>query len=208
MQDISSDKYYLTSVSLRPGSKRRLKAALLILARNGIHWSESELLQRLAKVYLRHWRGRKKKSASLRRKNASIVGIRYVRVPWYVNQVLYAALQQRSLHSGEVVSRMLDFAIRYYMPRSMEELLSQPVLRCAFSERNLKYWRARYKERKNPRPEIFVTYQCKTALNAPEGLAYRQEYRILTKKQLFASNLPPIMLGSGSRLLPKSESVT
>ncbi len=197
MQEIFADKYYLTSVSLRPGSKRRLKAALLILARNGIVWSESELLQRLAKVYLRHWRGRKKKSASLRRKNASIAGIRYVRVPWYVNRVLYAALHERALHSGEAVSRMLDFAIRYFMPRFMEELLREPMPGCAFAQRNLKYWRARYKERKNPRPEIFVTYQCKTELNAPGGLAYRQEYRILTKKQLFASEIPPIISASG-----------
>ncbi len=197
MQEISADKYYLTSVSLRPGSKRRLKAALIILARNGIHWSESELLQRLAKVYLRHWRGRKKKSASLRRKNASIADMRYVRVPWYVNQVLYAVLQQRALHSGEAVSRMLDFAIRYYMPRFMEELLSQPVLRCAVAQRNWRYWRARYEDRHKPRPEIFITYQCKTELNSSEGLSYRQDYKILTKKQLLASNLLPIMPASG-----------
>ncbi len=197
MQEIFSDKYYLTSVSLRPGSKRRLKAALIILARNGIHWSESELLERLAKVYLRHWRGRKKKSASLRRKNAKIPGIRYVRVPWYVNQVLYAVLQQRSLHSGEAVSRMLDFAIRYYLPRFMEECLFDPMPGCAFALRNLRYWRARYKDRHKPRPEIFITYQCKTELNAPEGLSYRQEYRILTKKELFTSDMSLIKPASG-----------
>ncbi len=197
MQEISAQEYYLTSVSLRPGSKRRLKAALHILARNGIVWSESELLKRLAKAYLRHWRGRKKKSASLRRKNASIAGIRYVRVPWYVNQVLYAALHERALHSGESVSRMLDFAIRHYMPRLMEEYLSQPTWGCAFAHRNLKFWQIRYKGRRNPRSEILITYQCKTKLNAPEGLAYRQEYRILTQKQLSSNDFWPFQNISG-----------
>ncbi len=192
MQEISVQEYFLTSVSLRPGSKRRLKAAKIILARNGILWSESDLIERLAKVFLRHWRGRGKKSATLRRKNASLIGTKYGRVAWYVNQVLYAALHERAMHSGESVSRMVDFAIRHYLPRLMEEYLSQPLWGCAFSQRNLKYWQERRKQRLQPQPEFFITYQCKTELNAPEGLAYRQEYRILTTKELFSSQKPPV----------------
>ena len=189
MQRISPDEYHLTSVSLRSGSKRRLKAARKVLSRNGVEWSESELLKQLAKVFLRHWRGEKLKSASARRYNDS-VGVPYVRMAWYVNKVLYSVLWQRAIHSGESISRMLDFAIRTYMPRLLEEVLRSPVLDCRRAQRNHKYWQARYGRRHSPRLEVFVTYQCRTDHNFSGGLKYVEEYRILSKKQLFGEQVP------------------
>jgi len=128
MQHISPLKYHSTSVTMRAASRRRFHAALKVLRRKGVCWSESELLRRLAKTYLRHWIGRYLKSATARRYNLTIEGEKYVRMPWYVDQMLYAILWQRAIHSGESISRMFDFAIRHYLPRLMEEHLRSPLL--------------------------------------------------------------------------------
>lgn len=189
MQRISSNEYHLTSISLRPRAKRRLMAARKVLCRNGVEWSESELLKELAKVFLRHWRGEKLKSAAARRYNHS-VGVPYVRMAWYVNKVLYSVLWQRAIHSGESISRMLDFAIRTYMPRLLEEVLRSPMPGCRRAQGNYGYWQARYSRRHSPRLEVFVTYQCRTDTSFSGGLKYEQEFRILSKKQLFDEQVP------------------
>lgn len=189
MQRISPDEYHLTSVSLRLRSKRRLTAARKVLGRNGVEWSESELLKQLAKVFLRHWRGEKLKSATARRYNDS-VGVPYIRMAWYVNKMLYSVLWQRAIHSGESISRMLDFAIRTYMPRLLEEVLRSPMPDCRRAQRNYRYWQVRYGCRHAPRLEVFVTYQCRTEHNFSGGLKYVQEYRILSKRQLFQEKIP------------------
>lgn len=191
MQDISPLEYHSTSISLRPASKRRLTAARKILLRNGITWSESELLRRLAKVYLRHWRGNQLKSATARRYNRSIKGKKYVRVAWYADRMLYAVLWQRAIHSGESISRMLDFSIRMFLPRLLEECLRSPMPGCARASRNSNYWERRFRRRPKPQLEIFITYQCKTEINGPTGLRYWQEYEILRKNQLFIHNISP-----------------
>lgn len=183
MQNISPLQYHSTSVTMRVASRRRFRAALKILRRNGVCWSESELLRRLAKTYLRHWRGRDRKSATARRYNCA-TGEKYVRVAWYADQMLYAILWQRAVHSGESVSRMLDFAIRHYLPRLMEEYLRSPIPGCARAVRNHSYWQRRYQARRNSQPEIFITYQCETNENSSLALKYSQEYRIYPKNAL------------------------
>lgn len=190
MQNISPLEYHSTSISLRPASKRRLIAARKILLRNGVIWSESELLRRLAKVYLRHWRGNRLKSATARRYNRSTKGEKYVRMAWYADQMLYSILWQRAIHSGESISRMLDFSIRMFLPRLLEEYLRSPMPGCARSRRNSTYWQGRFERRPKPQPEIFITYQCETEINTPAGLSYRQEYKILRKNQLFTYDMP------------------
>lgn len=159
-------------------------AARKILLRNGIIWSESELLRRLAKLYLRHWRGSRLKSATARRYNRSIRGEKYVRVAWYADRMLYSILWQRAVHSGESISRMLDFSIRMYLSRLMEECLRSPMPHVAAACRNSRYWQGRYERRRRPQLDVFITYQCKTEFNSPSGLRYWQEYRIFGKNQL------------------------
>lgn len=184
MQNISPLEHHLTSITLRPGSRRRLHAARKVLFRNGVAWSESELLRRLAKLYLRHWRGSRLKSATARRYNRSIKGEKYVRVAWYADRMLYSILWQRAIHSGESISRMLDFSIRMYLPRLLEECLRSPMPHVASARRNSRYWQERYERRRSPQSEIFITYQCKTQFNSPSGLRYVQEYKIFRKNQL------------------------
>ncbi|HMV37175.1 MAG TPA: hypothetical protein PKW28_00155 [Turneriella sp.] len=184
MQIIDSFEYNHTSISVRPNSHRRLKAAVKIARRAGIEWSESEILRRLAKLYLQAWRGRGKKSATARRYNQPVQGARYKRIPWYVDKVLYAVLWERSVHSGESVSRMLDFAIRHHLPQLMEAVLRNPYTRHVRARRNASYWEARYNRRPHRRPELFITYSCKTSENGPHGLEYRQKYEIIPKTGL------------------------
>lgn len=189
MQTINSEQYHSTSVSLRKVSRRRFWAALKILRRNGVPWSESELLRRLAKLYLRHWRGRGVKSATARRYNREFAGEKYVRVAWYVDRVLYAVLWERSVHTGESISRQLDFAIRHYMPRLLEEFLSSPMPGSARARRNHTYWRNRLEKRPHPQPDVFITYECCTAENSHSALRYAQEYRIYRKNELSSGDI-------------------
>lgn len=158
--------------------------------RLGLDMSESQLLHNLAKMYLQAWRGRGNKSATARRYNIEIEEHRYRRVSWYVSKVLYSALWKRGIHSGESISRMLDFAIRQYSKRLVEELLSNPYERNPRAQRAYPYWAARAEQRRRKRPWPFVTYACVTEENSATGLRYRQESRILTKTELFALTTP------------------
>lgn len=181
MQAIHSWEYHRTSISVRSGSARRLKAGVLLARRRGLDWSESELLRRLAKLYLQAWRGRGKKSATTRRYNQVRSAKKYARIPWYMDRVLYSVLWERAVHSGESVSRMLDFAIRHYLPRLLEEALQNPYTRHPVARRNLSYWRARCEKRRNKRPDLFITYACETAVNSVTELSYWQKCTIIPK---------------------------
>lgn len=184
MQGTSNRPYIHTSITLRSGSKRRFLAGLMILRRNGVLWSESELLHRLAKMYLRHWRGRGAASAQARRYNRFSKRV-FERVAWYIDRKLHFILWQRATHSGVSISRMLDFAIRFYLPRLLEEYLQSPIDRVHRSMRNAPYWGTRNSCRHNPQREIFITYQRITEKNDERGLILRQEYHIWQKHELF-----------------------
>lgn len=184
MQRISPNEHYLTSITVRRQSKRRLKAALKILGRNGIIWSESELLRRLAKMYLGLWRGGGGKPAATRRYNVSLKDHTYGRVSWYIDRVLHAILAERALHSGESVSRMLDFAIRIYMAQLLEACLRTPMPKHCRGGRNAGYWQKRWQLRKRQLPQLFITYECKTMENGPGGLRFEQTYNIIPKTGL------------------------
>jgi len=182
MQKINAFEHHRTSLSLREKSCRRVAAARKILGRNGIRMSESELLSRLAKEYLQRWRGQGKKSARARRYNAS-PGHYRVR-PWYVDRVLYSLLWERAIHSGESVSRMVDFAVQYYLPRLLELLLRNPLPSNRGSMKNAPYWRQRADCRPAQRPELFINYECQTYFNRAGHLAYTQYSTPISKKGL------------------------
>lgn len=179
MQKINALEHHHTSLSLQIKSCRRLRAALCILRRNGVDFSESELLGRLAKEFLQRWRGAGAKSATARRYNQGKGGYR-VR-PWYVDRVLYSLLWQRALHSGESVSRMLDFAIRFYLPRLVETLLRNPKPGKDRLVSNWGYWRRRSLARSGHLPQVFINYQCKTMENKSGPLNYLQQAAFIPK---------------------------
>lgn len=180
MPDISSQQYRHTSVSLRPKSARRLKFALRLVRSRGVEWSESELLRRLAKLYLQAWRGRGTVTVSARRYNHEVRNQKYCRMAWYIDKMLYRILWQRAIHSGESISRMLDFAIRHYLSRLLEAVLANPYSRNARAQRNFAYWQARHGRRFNNRPGVFINYQCVTRENSKLVLEYTQRYVIFT----------------------------
>ncbi|GAB4434424.1 MAG: hypothetical protein OHK0011_17560 [Turneriella sp.] len=139
-------------------------------------------------MYLRHWRGRGAKSATARRYNRVAEG-GYVRMPWYIDKILYATLWERAVHSGESISRMLDFAIRYYLPRLLEEYLRSSIPGIRRSERNSPYWERRYASRFRPQAELFIIYQCLTEKNDGNGLIYSQVFSFLSKSELFNAQI-------------------
>jgi hypothetical protein len=179
MQRINPLESYQTSVTLRKTSVRRVKAAILILSRHRFNFSEQRIFSWLLKFYLNHWRGQGRKPACLRRYNTD--GYKYQIRPLYINQVLHAAATQRAMHSGESVSRMLDFAIRVYLPRLLEEVLTGSLpLRCASDKQ---YWQARYARRLNTAP-VFISYRSSTEINTERGLHWLQKTEIIPKSGL------------------------
>lgn len=175
-----------TSVSLPRISYRRLCAARKIFARHGIRYSDQEIYRRLFKLFLKHWRGRGRKSNGLRRYNAR--GKSFEIHPLYINQVLYAALWQRALHSGESISRMLDLAIRVYLPRLLESLLRQAPSARSARPNNL-YWAKRYGQRPHHYSDFFINYLCRTQRNDTGGLEYMQHTQIISKAGLSAMQI-------------------
>jgi hypothetical protein len=184
MKKISPTQYHMTSVSLPQVAYRRLTAARRIFARHGVIYSDQEIYRRLFKHYLKNWRGRGRKTNGLRRYNCD--GKSYEVHALYINQMLHAALWQRATHSGESVSRMLDVAIRVYLPRLLEE-----ILRYSSSIRNGAYWAARYLRRKDQYPEFFINYQCRTERNDSKGLKYLQKVVILSNAELLSGAFRP-----------------
>lgn len=134
------------------------------------------------KLYLQQWRGVSEKSASTRRYNSE--RFEYVIRPWYVNKVLYSAMWQRAIHSGESVSRMLDFAVRNYLPRLLEDLLRIPMPGCHRAVRNAPFWTKRYDNRKHKSPEGFINYSCKTTENQKTNICYVQQSTFFPKSNL------------------------
>ncbi len=182
MQKINALEYHHTSVSLQNCHSRRVRAALLVVRRNGLELSESVLLAMLAKEYLRRWRGFGIKSATARRYNIG-KGTYCVR-PWYVDRVLYSLLWHRAIHSGESVSRMVDFAIKFYLPRLLESLLRNAKPGSDRSGRNTDYWRRRSLARSGQLGVAFINYQCETIKNKSGVLKYIQKAVIIAKKGL------------------------
>ena len=175
-------RYRKTSVSLPMPSYRRICAVRKVFQRSGIYYSEQEIYRRLFKFFLRNWRGRGRKTNGLRRYNAP--GKSYEVHPLYINQVLYAALWQRALHSGESISRMLDVAVRVYLPRLLESLLCENC-----SPRNGRYWTKRYNQRNQRYADFFINYDCRTVGNDRHGLSYSQSTQIISK-----ANLSPMQI--------------
>ncbi len=166
-------------MTLRKDSIRRVKAAILILSRHHFDFSEQRIFSWLLKFYLTQWRGHGKKPACLRRYNMD--GHEYKIRPLYINQVLHAAVTQRAMHSGESVSRILDFAIRVYLPRLLEEILTGSLpLRCVGDKQ---YWQNRHSHRLNTTP-VFISYQSSTEVNTETGLHWLQKTEIIPKAGL------------------------
>lgn len=140
---------------VREASWRRLRAACNILSRNKQNFSENYLLKELLREYLITWRGKMKSTGRTRRYN--LTGKKYVRRAIYINYSLYRAAWQRSSHSGESVSRMVDFAVRCILPRVLARLLAVAP-KSYFENQNSEYWRRRWFCRKIVRQEIFLNY--------------------------------------------------
>lgn len=183
MQRINALQYYYTSVTLRARSVRRVRALRKLLSRAGIEFSESRVMDELLRLYLRLWRGQGVKPATLRRYN--IDGQGYQVRPFYINRVLHAAATHRAMHSGESLSRMLDFAIRNYARRLLEGFLRSGRL---LSIEQRKNWSARYARRRN-REEFFISYKCRTDENQFANLSWFQQCSTIMKKGLSAEQI-------------------
>ena len=183
MERISPLEYYMTSVTLRAVSVRRVRAVRRLLQRHGLKFSESRLSEELLRLYLRHWRGIGKKPATLRRYN--IDGKDYQIRPLYINRVLHAAATQRALHTGESLSRMLDVAVRVYARRLLESVLSSH----GQVDRHIReIWNKKY-ARRRLRDAYFISYEGETLENRGSTLSWMSKAHLIPKKGLRADEI-------------------
>lgn len=178
MKALSTHDFFLTSVSLRARSVSRIRAARRLLTRFGLKFSESHILEMLLKSYLERWRGLGGKSHSLRRYNRN--GMTYMRRSFYVNRVLHTIATQRAQHSGESLSRMLDFAARFYLGRLVEEILSSDF---RVDDAVREKWKSRFVLRKAA-PVVFITYKTRTETNKLASLTWHQNIETVHKARL------------------------
>jgi len=190
MQYIDRFQVHQTSITLSPKSKALLKAALGTLEDKGLDWSESKLLHRLAMLYLQSWRGNKLKSATARRYNEPVTDGKYERVSWLMSKALYSVLWERAIHSGMSISRMLEFAVRYYLRRLLEQILRTPVEISEDKEGNLSITLGGDFRPRIDKAKILITYRCLTIRNSTERLKYWQKYEILPFDYLLEGKIP------------------
>ncbi|MBV6493060.1 MAG: hypothetical protein LDLANPLL_01075 [Turneriella sp.] len=183
MQKITAIEFHKSSVSLSKLARRRIKICQQILLRHGIFLTDGEVYERILKLYLNNWAGHGKKSATARRYNKEGKGYKICSL--YINKILYSAVWERAIHSGESVSRILDVAIRVYMARMLEMLLSRRV--SPFQrERNIRYWGMRLARRTKQYPDFFLSYECRTETNNFCTLKYQQITELIS-----VDGLPP-----------------
>ncbi len=190
MLRIHQSQFHQTSITLSPKSRALLTAALETLEVKGFVWSESDLLHRLAMFYLQSWRGNKLKSATARRYNDPVTDGKYERVSWYMSKVLYSILWERAIHSGMSISRILEFAVRNYLRRLLEETLRTPVQESVDERGKWSFKLGGDFRRRIDKPKILITYRCLTIRNSTERLKYWQKYEILPFDRLLQGKIP------------------
>ncbi len=129
--------------------------------------------------------GFKLKSATARRYNLSVLEGKYVRVSWRMDKLLYSILWERAIHSGMSISRILEFSLRYYLRRLLEEALRTPVQESVDEKGNLFFSLGGDFRRKIDKPKVLITYRCLTLRNSRERLKYWQKYDILPFDRLW-----------------------
>ncbi len=142
----------LTSVSIRSDSFGQMKSAQTVLAGKAIIRTEQEMFRDLLQIYLCKWRGGGSRTSSLRRYN--LKGKNYIIKSLYIESGFSAALWTRAVHSGVTISRMLDFAIRYYLSTYVNQQYS---LLAGIST-----------------GELSIQYQCNTWKNSGSNLQFVQ----------------------------------
>lgn len=174
-----------TSVMIRKSSYRRLQAARYILKRNRRNLSENYFLSELLREYLKSWRGLPTPAKVPRRYN--LAGKQYIRRALYSGLALYRAAWLRGSHSGESISRMIDFSIRHILPRLLARLLAA-VPKSFYETRNSEFWRRRWYCRKNACPRFFLNYEECGSKPENQGLVWRQTLNITSSTSI---DIPP-----------------
>lgn len=162
-----------TSVTMRSRVREKLTKAKNQLAARGLGFSEQRLMRECLRLALRFWRGRRAMASRSKRYNQRSGP--YEIVPFYSTEALRQVSVLRCHYSGISLSRLMDFAVRFYLPRLVESWLSVPFH--GRDAADLEFWNVIYRKRPN-REDFVITYASQTMRNEEFGLEYAEKYEI------------------------------
>ncbi len=162
-----------TSVTLRTAMRERLKETVRLFAGRGIRYSEQRLMRDCLRLALRFWRGQRNMAARSKRYNPRSGP--YEIVPFCSTEALRSVCMARCHHSGISLSRLMDFAVRYYLQRVTEDWLRNDFY--WRDKADVEIWNAKYRQRKN-RSEFIISYASRTEKNDAVALEYVEKYQI------------------------------
>jgi len=154
---------------MRSSTRHLLKLGTAQLKSRGFHFSEQRLMKECLRFALKFWRGRKGKSTRNRKYNKRIGP--YEIMPFYTSEALRAVAWARCHQAGISLSRIMDFAVRVYLPRVIESW-------CCLAYReedrvDAQAWQDLYAKRLN-RTAFVISYQSKTSKNDQNRLRYEE----------------------------------
>ena len=163
-----------TSVTIRSSTRVILRDTSLYMRNRGVNFSEQRLMRECLRVALKFWRGRKGKATRNKRYNTRRGP--YEVVPFYTSEALRSVAWTRCHQAGISLSRLMDFAVRFYLPRVMEYWL-----RFAYRDQDredAELWAARYRQRLH-REDFVISYEHRVAQNTETTLEFWEKTEIL-----------------------------
>ena len=170
--DESAPRY--TSVTLQTNTKVALLQAVEQLNAHGIEFSAQRVMRECFRIALKLWRGRG--PIADRTKTYNPCAGPCVIVPYYTTESMRSASWARCHHAGISHSRMMDFALRTYLPRVLEYWLSGvPHGR---DKKDAAFWAARYARRLNGE-SFLISYKATEFRNDGIVLNYAEKTEII-----------------------------
>lgn len=162
-----------TSVTIRTSNRALLREASKSMRNRGVNFSEQRLMRECLRVTLKFWRGHKDRAARNKRYNYRTGP--YEIAPFYTTEALRSVAWTRCHQAGISLSRVIDFAVRFYLPRVMEYWL-----RYAYRDQDradAELWAARYQQRLH-RDDFVISYEHRVVQNTETTLEFWEKTEI------------------------------
>lgn len=140
----------------------------------GVNFSEQRLMRECLRIALKFWRGHEDRASRNKRYNGR--NGPYEIVPFYTTEVLRSVTWARCHQAGISLSRVMDFAVKFYLPRVMEYWLRYAYRNQDREDAEL--WAARYRQRLH-REDFIISYEHRVVQNTENTLEFWEKTEIL-----------------------------